>query len=44
MNTCFLTILAPPFSHSLEDNGLGDEGGATLAEGLKGNSTLKSLR
>ena len=36
-------MLAPPFSHSLEDNRLGPEGGAALAEGLKGNSILQSL-
>jgi hypothetical protein len=28
----------------LSDNTLGPEGGATLAEGLKGNSTLTSLK
>ena len=44
MNTCFLTILDPPFSHSLELNHLGPEGGAALAEGLKGNSMLQSLK
>ena len=38
-----LTILAPPFSHRLDENELGPKGGAALAEGLKGNSTLQSL-
>ena len=28
---------------SLRSNGLGPKGGAALAEGLKGNSTLQSL-
>ena len=32
-----------PCSHSLSENGLGSEGGAVLAEGLKGNTTLQEL-
>ena len=39
-----LTIPAPPSVHSLEDNWLGPEGGAALAEGLKGNSMLQVLK
>ena len=39
-----LTIPAPPSVHSLEDNWLGPELGATLAEGLKGNSMLRVLK
>ena len=31
-------------ARSLRDNKLGPEGGAALAEGLKGNSTLKELK
>ena len=30
-------------AHSLSNNSLGPEGGAALADGLKGNSTLQSL-
>ena len=43
MNTCSLTIPAPPFVHRLARNSIGDEGASALAEGLKGNSTLQSL-
>ena len=32
-----------PHAHSLSENELGSEGGAALAEGLKGNTTLQSL-
>ena len=39
-----LTIPAPPSVHSLENNWLGPEGGAALAEGLKGNSMLQVLK
>jgi hypothetical protein len=31
-------------ARSLAENELGSEGGAALAEGLKGNTTLQSLR
>ena len=33
-----------PHAHSLSENGLGSEGGAALAEGLKGNTTLQWLK
>ena len=33
----------PLCAHRLDHNRLGPEGGAALAEGLKGNSTLQSL-
>ena len=33
----------PLCAHRLYGNKLGPEGGAALAEGLKGNSTLQSL-
>jgi hypothetical protein len=39
----YLTIPVPPLTRSLSWNGLGPEGGAALAEGLKGNTTLQSL-
>ena len=39
-----LTIPAPPSVHSLENNWLGPEGGAALAERLKGNSMLQVLK
>ena len=39
-----LTIPAPTLDHRLKDNQLGPKGGAALAEGLKGNSTLQSLK
>jgi hypothetical protein len=39
-----LTVPSPPSVHSLQSNFLGREGGAALAEGLKGNSTLRELR
>ena len=42
-----LTALSTrPCSHarSLSENGLSSEGGAALAEGLKGNTTLQSLK
>ena len=32
-----------PHAHSLKGNGLGPEGGAALAKGLKGNIMLQSL-
>ena len=41
-----LTLLSTclyPYPRSLARNELGPEGGAALAEGLKGNSTLQSL-
>ena len=39
-----LTEKQTPFcAHRLWNNNLGPEGGAALAEGLKGNSTLQSL-
>ena len=42
-----LTCLLPtskPQPRSLKDNELGPKGGAAIAEGLKGNSTLQSLK
>ena len=39
--TCLTTCLH--HARSLRDNKLGPKGGAALAEGLKGNSTLQSL-
>ena len=39
-----LTRLTTPHPRSLERNQLGPEGGAAIAEGLKGNSTLQSLK
>ena len=39
-----LTTHLPTTPRSLEWNQLGPEGGAALAEGLKGNSTLQSLK
>ena len=44
MNACSLTILAPPLACSLRSNQIGDQGAIALAEGLKGNSTLQSLK
>ena len=35
MNTCFLTILAPPFVHRLFGNLIGDVGASALAAVLK---------
>ena len=39
-----LTVPAPSLAYSLEGNRLSPEGGAALAEGLKGNSTLIELK
>ena len=39
-----LTTHFRPHPRSLEQNQLGPEGGAAIAEGLKGNSTLQSLK
>ena len=39
-----LTIPAPPSVHSLEENSLGSEWGAALAEGVKGSATLQVLK
>ena len=39
-----LTVAAPSLAYSLEYNRLGPKGGAAVAEGLKGNSTLKELK
>ena len=39
-----LTIPAPPSVHSLENNSLGPEWGAALAEGVKGSATLQVLK
>ena len=36
--------LLTPRPHSLDYNQLGPEGEAAIADGLKGNSTLQSLR
>ena len=36
-------LLLCSHARSMRDNGLGPEGGAALAEGLKGNSMLQSL-
>ena len=38
------TPTSDPTPRSLKDNKLGPEGGAAIAEGLKGNSTLQSLK
>ena len=38
------TIPASPSVHSLQSNHLGRYGGAALADGLKGNSTLQVLK
>ena len=44
--SALLTLYAPhplPYTRSLAANFLGPDGGAALAEGLKGNLTLQSL-
>ena len=42
--TQLTTRLWTPHPRSLRGNGLGPKGGAALAEGLKGNCTLQSLK
>jgi hypothetical protein len=44
LSSVTLTLLILPLLHSLDNNNIGDEGAAAIAEGLMYNRTLTDLK